>query len=548
MKQVRESNIMMTLINRQAEMVLIDDAFKALQNYENDSLLRTPILDFFGVEGIGKTAVLGYIEEQCKKQQIRYILIDVSQNAHHFSHEIVRQVTERYHIKLHSLSESEDPLQQSLDATKALLKQGTAVMILDSVDATNEALLKRIAVTLRDVINDKKLFVALASKRGLLFDSERSISRKLTSFQLKPLDRKSCEDYLDMVAPLLKLETRKSIFDWTRGYPLAMEVMTTAITEHKLDPAEPEDQKALVDLIVERVIDQKVFAKLAPAERSKYKEALTILSVPRHFNLVIMQELIERFAPDLKRGSSLAYMKLPRSIKNDTDVLSWNMFRGGFAVDAPIRNIFLLKIRLEQTELHSELHQFLAQQNKTLAGQVTDSDRIRYLCEYLYHSAYVKSEQEFLQLLEQALQEISTAPFESSESFEAFEVSFEELLQDNEFREALGKQTPTILSLIYKHLAEMNRREARKTSGEEHFYHLRNFVVYIVKDPKVTDVRSAWLPAIRDAIAEEPLDHTKQLVEELLNSDRLKEALGNHIDLLADDARDFVRRIDSDGK
>jgi hypothetical protein len=525
---------MVTFVNRQAEMMLIDDAFKALQNYENDSLLRTPIIDFFGVEGIGKTAVLGYIEEQCKKQQIRYILIDASQNASHFSHEIVRQVTERYNIRLHSLDDDDDLLQQSLHATKALLEQGTAVMLLDSVDATDEELLERIAVTLRNVINEKKLFVVLASKRGLLFDFERSISRKLTSLQLKPLDRKSCEHYLDVVERSLAPETKKCILDWTRGYPLAMEVMTTAITERKLDPAQPEDQKVLVDLIVEQVIDQKVFARLAPSEQSKYKEALTILSVPRRFNLVIMQELIERFAPDLKRGSSLAYMKLPRNIKNDTDVLSWNMFRGGFAVDTPIRNIFLLKIRLEQTERYSALHQFLAQLNKTLAGEVTDSDRTRYLCEYFYHSAYVKSEQEFIQLLEQALQEIIDIHFESLDTFEAFEAAFEELLEDNEFQEALGKQATTVLSLMYKHLAEMNRREARKTSGEEHFYHLRNFFVYLVRDPKITDMRSVWIPAIRDIIVEEPLGRTIQFVEELLNSGRLKEELGNHFALFAE--------------
>jgi len=175
---------MVTFVNRQAEMILINDAFKALQNYENDSLLRTPIIDFVGVEGIGKTAVLAYIEEQCKKQQIRYILIDASQNASHFSHEIVRQVTERYHIRLHLSDEHEDLFQQSLRATRALLEQGTAVMILDSVDNTNDELLERIAVTLRDFINDKKLFVVLASKRGLLFNFERSISRKLTFFQL----------------------------------------------------------------------------------------------------------------------------------------------------------------------------------------------------------------------------------------------------------------------------------------------------------------------------------------------------------------------------
>jgi hypothetical protein len=153
---------------------------------------------------------------------------------------------------------------------------------------------------------------------------------------------------------------------------------------------------------------------------------------------------------------------------------------------------------------------------------------MRYLCEYLYHSAYVKSEQEYIQLLEQTLLEIIKVPFEG------LEASLEELLHDNEFREALGERTPTILSLVYKHLAEMNRREARQTSGENHFYHLRNFFVYIGKDPGVTDRRATWIPAIHDVIAEEPLGHTRQFVEELLNSDRLKEALGNHFDLLAE--------------
>lgn len=534
---------MVTLVNRHDEMTLINEAFKALQNYDHDSLLRTPIIAFSGVGGIGKTAVLGYIEEECKRQQIRHILIDTSQNASHFSREIIRQVTERYNIDLHPLDKSEDHFQQSLHVTRALLEQGTAVMILDGVDATNQELLVRIAITLRDVINNKKLFVVLASKRGLLFDFERSISRQLTTLQLKPLDRKSCEHYLDMVDPPLTPETRKYILDWTRGYPLAMEVMTTAITEHKLDPTRSEDQKVLADLIVERVLDQRVFAKLAPPERSRYKEALTVLSVPRRFNIMIMQELIERFAPELKRGSSLAYMKLPSRIKNDTDVLTWDWFRGGYTIDTPVRTIFLLKIRFEQTDRYPALHRFLAQLNQTLAGKVTDADRIRYLCEYLYHSAHVKSEQAYIQTVEQVLLEITGTPFESFESFEACESSFEELLQDNEFKEALGKQTMTVLSLIYKHLAEMNRRKARETAGEEYFYHLRNFFIYIVKDPKVTDIRSAWIPAIRDIIAEGLLDHTPQFVKELLDSNRLKEVLGSHFDLFAE----LVAEISSEG-
>ncbi len=524
---------MVTFVNRQAELTLIDNAFEALHNYDSDSLLLTPIIDFFGVAGIGKSAVLEYIKERCKTQQIRYILIDASQDASHFSREIIRQVAERYDIRFQLLEdEDEDLPQQSLDAIKALLEQGTAVMILDGVDATNEELLKRIATTLRDVINEKKLFVVLASKRGLLFEFERAISRQLTSLQLKPLDRKSCEHYLDLVEPSLEPELRQYIFDWTRGYPLAMEVMTTAITEQKLDPTQPNDQKALVKLIVEQVIDQKVFAKLAPSQQSKYKAALTILSVPRHFNLLIMQKLIEEFAPELKRGSGLAYMRLPMSIKNDTDVLNWNTLKSGFAVDQPVRNIFLLKINVEQNELYSALHQFLAQLNEELADTVTGSDHVRYLCEYLYHSAYVRSEQEFTQTLEQVLQRFTEIHFESFESFGIFETYLEELLQDNEFKKVLGARIAKVQSLVYTYLAEMNRREARMTLGKEYFDHLRNSFVYLIKDPEVIDARAAWTPAIRSVMTEKPLDNVDQFFKELLDSERLEEALGDRFSLL----------------
>jgi hypothetical protein len=56
-------------------------------------------------------------------------------------------------------------------------------------------------------------------------------------------------------------------------------------------------------------------------------------------------------------------------------------------------------------------------------------------------------------------------------------------------------------------------------------------------------VRSVWVSAIRDIIAEEPLGHTVRFVEELLNSDRLKEALGSRFDLFAE----LVPEISSEG-
>jgi len=532
--EIREINAMITFVNRQSETTLIDDAFKALQNYNNDGLLRTPIIDFFGVEGIGKTAILRYIQEQCSIQQIRYILIDTSQGGDHFSQELVRQVMDQYNIQLPSLEENENLSQQSMRSTRALLDQGTAVMILDNVDATNEELLARITSILRDVIDEKKLFVVLASKRGVHFNSERAISRKLTSLQLKPLDRKSCDYYLDVIDPPLKLEARKYVFAWTRGYPLAMEVMITAINEQNLNPVLLEDQKALINIIVERVIDQKVFASLETSERHRYKELLMLLSIPRQFNLLIMQELIEKSANGEERRSSLAYMGLPKYLMEKTNVLSWNIFKGGFTIDMPIRNIFLLKMRLEQPELYSDLHQFLADLNQKLADEVNDANRIQYLCEYLYHSAYVQDEHAFIQSIELVQQKITKITFEALEVFESFEASFAGLLQDNDFMDVLGARMVKVSSLLYRYLAAMNKREAHITVGEKHTYHLRKFLFYISKEPDIADLRATWTSSLRNIIIEEPSGSIIQLVDELHRSETLEEALRDHLAELAE--------------
>ncbi|GAC1663309.1 MAG: hypothetical protein PVS3B1_38980 [Ktedonobacteraceae bacterium] len=296
---------MIRFIDRTDEMTLIDDAFRALQNYKEE-LLLTPIVNFYGVEGIGKTAILKHVERKCQDQNQRYILIERVKDAQDLSHELFRQV-KKYNVALNFAEEDDNLSQQSINATKALLSQGTVVMLLDAVDTTNEGLVAQIAGTLRGVIDDdNKLFVVLTSRKGLLFENERLISRKLTSLQLKPFDEKGCQDYFDSIETPLDKEIRAYIYDWTPGYPLAMEVMTDAIIERQLDPRNAEDQKELLRFITERVIDQGVLANLKAPSLETYKTALQLLCISRRFNLAIMQKLIERFEPELKRQSGLS--------------------------------------------------------------------------------------------------------------------------------------------------------------------------------------------------------------------------------------------------
>jgi hypothetical protein len=520
---------MIRFINRDAEMTLIDDAFKALHNYEEE-LLRTPIVNFYGVEGIGKTAILRHVERKCQEQNLRYILIETIKDAQDLSHELFRQA-KKYNVSLSFAEEENDVSLQSIEATKALLSQGTIVILLDAVDTTNEELVAQLAGTLRGVIeDDNKLFVILTSRKCLIFENDRLVSRRLTSLQLKPFDQKGCQDYLDSIGTPLDREIREQIYDWTRGYPLAMEVMTGAIIERHLDPRREEDQRALVDLIEERVIDQGVLASLQTPRLEAYKAALMLLCIPRRFNLAIMQELIENFESDLKQQSGLSYMSLPRTLNQNTDILSWNMLKAGYSLDASVRNVFILKNRIENPERFLAIHRFLADLNKRLADGVPGSDRIRYLREYLYHSAITSTAQEIEQIARQTVELIAN---ELTAFFEQFH---EEFLQDEELKDALGEQRVLVESLLNRYRARIHRAAA--ASEVDRLIHLREFFYYLVNDPLMNgpqggDLDATLTLAIQELLKEGAIEDIRDILIALSRDDVLQQSLGTHFPLFS---------------
>jgi len=516
---------MITFTNRKNELEIIKDSLRALRDYRN-ILLRTPIVDFYGIDGIGKTSILQHIEDLCEEENIQYIRISANKTTQEFSRDIIRQA-KRYNI---AFDEHYDEylLQQSVAATKDLLKQGTVVMLLDAVDTFNRELIGRIGNTLREVIDDNKLFVVLTSKKILSFESERTVGRKLTPVALKPFDQKSCDDYLDNVGVPLDPEVRNYIYDWTQGYPLGIEVMTNAIVQQSLDPRIEAHRQPLITLIFRNVIEERVLLHVKSSMLEKYQNALSLLSIPRRFNVVIMQELIERFEPTLKRESSTAYISLSQELIRETGILSWNMFKAGFSIDTSIRHIYLLKHKIEQEERYLDIHRFLAELNKKLADTISGTDHIWYLREYLYHSTFTTQPLHMTQILEQSIQQII------QESPVLFEQFYEEFFQDKEFQEQLSsEQTLSILSLLYQHRAQSNLQSARSAIETERPYHLREFFYYTLKDPHTLDQHSILHQILQDLIAEDTQVFPPLLFAELAEDEQFKTALGQHAALFA---------------
>src|SRR2546429_1896710 len=185
-----------SFINRQPELRLIEDAFGDLLN--KDTFLRTPIIDFYGVEGIGKTSILKKVVQTCDKNKIRYIWADASKNVPDFFHEIIHQAGQ-HGESLSKQNEGKDLLRQSITVTQKLLGRGPLVMLLDAVDTTNDTKVEPIETMLSDLIMNNKLFVGLTSRRSVSFVHRREAARKLTTLPLLPLDRDSSEEYLNSI-------------------------------------------------------------------------------------------------------------------------------------------------------------------------------------------------------------------------------------------------------------------------------------------------------------------------------------------------------------
>src|SRR5689334_2883426 len=286
---------MESFVDREIALKYIDNAFKELQDEKR--LLRTPIIDFYGIGGIGKTFLLKKVQQRCQDEQLRYIWADASQGISNISHEVIRQI-EQYNIPLSFKGSDSNSLSGFISAMRSLLKQGPVVMLFDSIDTNDKEQQSWLETLLRDLSQDPNLFVVFTSKRALSFENDRSLAPKVTLVPLRPFDRPGCEAYLNTIGNQIETEIRESIFLWTRGYPLALNVMAQAVTSG-LDPRKDQDQKEIIAHLIDLVLNRSVLARVDLKKRAWYQTVLSLLSIPRHFNLIVMEDLIKNFPPKL---------------------------------------------------------------------------------------------------------------------------------------------------------------------------------------------------------------------------------------------------------
>ena len=529
---------MQGFVNREPELKVIEEAFSDL--LDQDRLLRTPIIDFYGVEGIGKTSLLERVVQKCDEKDVRRIWANAGQDLSQVEQSIIKQAREYARQTPLEFEPTAHLAQLVVQSTQELLKQGSPlVMLLDSIDTTNESQLEWLEKILSELAVYNKFFVVMTSRRSIPFEKEKSIARKLKPIPIKPLDRASSEDYLDLFQQeRLTPPIRQLIFEWTQGYPLAMNSMVDLIVNHDLNPLDEQGRLELVQQIVDRVITQGLLRDIKSEERTWLQKALRLLAIPRRFNLVIMQKLIEKFEPDLKLGKSLSYIVLPNRITQATEVLSWKMEKAGFAIEEPVRHILLLQWKIVSPLRYRQINQYLAELNWDNAKAITGPDHIRYQREYFYHSANSLEAQQLQPLLSQTIQQIILAAEEEPDRLIQF---VEEFMQDEELKEALGKQMTVVQHLLFADLAQkMYEAYEQEAEQEKSRRYLHSFFYYTVHDPEAHDIQALIKQKLLQLLEKEDAVFMLRLYEDLGYDKKFKEALGADFELFHENIRQRV--------
>lgn len=402
-----ESNTQGTeIVNREDELRAIEEMLYRLTTPER--LLPKQVLEFNGIGGIGKSALLYKFAKACEtKADLHFSFIDFSEfleSGRIDLNKIIVRIVQK--IGIHNglfdqivgyqggTSEPVDLTSKFIEYIEGILKTPHQVMplalIFDSLDEVDQNVKKWLVDFVERTIDAGKILFAVASKISLGFAERPNLEKRIYSFRLKEFDQASTLRQIQGFSHFDKPENMqnwaKAIFRMTQGHPLANQVVVSEAQKRQYHPQHISSQQyEFVRIIDQKVVREKVFQGYDAKETDRFRQMLTPLAIPRLFNLVSMGKLIKQFAPELALKSSWHYSTYIRELQAETFFVRYSREKSGYTVEPILRSVFSLTLKNEEGKKYKEIHNFLIDMYTEWITDAKGTDKTKFFLEKIYH-------------------------------------------------------------------------------------------------------------------------------------------------------------------
>lgn len=400
------------LVDRENEVIAIQDVLYRL--ITPGRLVTKPILEFNGIGGIGKTALLNKVWQIAKsKNNLHSAFINfekflkdksIDRNA------IIRDIVIQLDIKNDLFAQiyaptGDNSIEQDLtpkfiEYFKLILQspqQETPVaLFFDSVDRVDKSVKNWLISLLEHTVDTGKILFAFASKTSLGFSEKPGLDKKIYSFRLKEFNEEFTSRYINSLNHCDKAEDlqnwTQAVFQITQGHPFANEVVISEAQKKNYQPQDIKNkQYELIQIINQWVVIEKIFQGYETKEIDRFRKILAPLSIPRMFNLVSIGKLFEEFTPEYALRSSWHYSNYIRELLTETSFIRYSREKSAYIVDPILRSVFSLTMKHEDLKKFFAMHEFLINLYTDWIKDARGTDKTKFFLEKIYHQLCIQN-------------------------------------------------------------------------------------------------------------------------------------------------------------
>ena len=371
---------------RELEFSLVENLYSA----DPTNIIKPQrILNFYGISGSGKTWILQHLwliyraKTPCLFLTQETLAQRLSLSARAFLIAVFNDVLAQ--IRSFTACDISLPQQASLADFEAALqqvlrfiekrKQLVILLLCDEYDRWPEPLRHAFEEhILRQFIHVDRIFAILATHLRISFEDQPALSyytfaHELNAFTCQALEQQY-QQYHDIAPYILRI---------TAGLPCCVERLIEQLEQDRITTVSEflRHEKRFVKNNYDMLLKDHILGELEP----HIHDALCVLSIPRRFNIGVMNYLLPEILPEVfRKYTESSYLKLIRQLGYTA---LWNPARNGYSIHISVRRILAYYLKLFDEEAFLRVNSILVNMYK--AQLDVSMTNVHELVEYVYH-------------------------------------------------------------------------------------------------------------------------------------------------------------------